>query len=132
MVVTIIATGALAVALSMRDSSQDALQSQAEALAAWLEAARAQSRAQGVAVSWRATPDGMAWDGLALEGSEALPTRWTLPDLRASSAAPVVLGPEPLIGAQTIELWLQDQPQQRVAVVTDGVRPFGLRAAAQP
>lgn len=131
-VVAIVATGALAVALSMRDSGRDALQTQAEALAAWLEAARAHSRAQGIAVVWRATPEGMAWDGLALEGSDALPTRWSAPDVRATSATPVVLGPEPLIGAHSIALWRLEQPEVRVFVATDGVRPFGLQSPGTP
>ncbi|MGQ0711377.1 MAG: pilus assembly FimT family protein [Rhodoferax sp.] len=131
-VVSIAATAAVAVGLSLRDSAQDALRAQADALAAMLEAARAQSRASGVPVRWRAQEAGFAWEGLAPQGPDALPTQWRTPGVRAHSDAPVVLGPEPLIGPQRIELWLQDQPRQRVVVASDGLRPFALRTEGAP
>ncbi len=131
-VVSIVAMGAVTVTLSMRDSGQDALRAQADALAAMLESARAQSRASGAPVHWRANEQGFSWTGLAQQGPDALPTQWRTAGVRAHSEAPVVLGPEPLIGPQRIELWLQDRPQQRVVVASDGIRPFALRTEGAP
>ena len=52
-----------------------------------------------------------------------MPTRWLDPQVSAEvvGAAGVLLGPEPLIGAQRIVLRLSDQ---RVDLVTDGLGPF--------
>lgn len=127
-VVAIIAIGSVGVGLALRDSGQTALEAQAQALAAMLETARAQSRASGVPVRWRAVPGGFAWDGLDNSGPEPLPTRWKNTNIQAHSEAPVLLGPEPLIPAQSIRLWLQAQPQFSTTVATDGVRPFSVRA----
>ena len=128
-VVAIIAIGTVGVGLALRDSGQTALETQAQALAALLETARAQSRASGVPVRWRPTPEGFAWDGLDNTGPEPLPSTWKTPGIRAQTPAPVLLGPEPLVGAQRIELWREDQPQWRLAVATDGVRPFAVAPA---
>ena len=128
-VVAIIAIGTVGVGLALRDSGQAALETQAQALAAMLETARAQSRASGVPVLWQTTAEGFAWDGLDNSGPEPLPTRWKTPGIRAHTTAPVLLGPEPLVGAQRIVLWREDQPQMRLAVATDGVRPFSVAPA---
>lgn len=125
-VVAIIAIGTVGVGLALRDSGQTALENQAQALAAMLETARAQSRASGVPVHWRLTPQGFAWDGLDNSGPEPLPTQWKTPGIRAETAAPVLLGPEPLVGAQHITLWFDGQPNLRLRVATDGVRPFAV------
>ncbi|TXH87809.1 MAG: type II secretion system protein GspH [Rhodoferax sp.] len=123
-VVAIIAIGTVGVGLALRDSGQAALENQAQALAAMLETARAQSRASGVPVQWQPTSDGFAWGGLDNSGPDPLPTRWKTPGIRAQTTAPVLLGPEPLVGAQRIVLWRDEQPQMRLSVATDGVRPF--------
>lgn len=124
-VVAIIAIGTVGVGLALRDSGQTALETQAQALAALLETARAQSRASGVPVRWRPVPGGFAWDGLDNNGPEPLPTTWKIPGIQAHAAErSVLLGPEPLIPAQQVQLWREEQPQQRVLVSTDGVRPF--------
>lgn len=127
-VVAIIAIGTVGVGLALRDSGQTALETQARALAAMLETARAQSRASGVPVRWRAVPGGFAWDGLDNTGPDALATTWKTAGIHAHSASPVLLGPEPLIPAQTIQLWREEQPQFRITVSTDGVRPFDIRS----
>lgn len=128
-VVSIIAVGTVGVGLALRDSGQAALEAQAQALAALLESARAQSRASGVPVRWRPTPGGFAWDGLDNSGPEPLPTSWKTPGIHADTRAPVLLGPEPLIPAQHVQLWREDQPQLRLRVATDGVRPFSVSSA---
>lgn len=126
-VVAIIAIGTVGVGLALRDSGQAALETQAQALAAMLETARAQSRASGVPVRWRVTPTGFAWDGLDNKGTDALPTTWRAQGIRAESEAPLLLGPEPLIGAQRVRLWREEQPQYSITVATDGLRPFDIR-----
>lgn len=130
-VVSIIAIGTVGVGLALRDSGQTALENQALALAAMLETARAQSRASGIPVHWQPTPEGFSWDGLDNSGPDPLPTRWKTPGIRAQTTAPVLLGPEPLVGAQRIVLWRDEQPQVRLSVATDGVRPFTV-APAEP
>jgi general secretion pathway protein H len=131
-VVAIIAIGTVGVGLALRDSGQTALETQARALAAMLETARAQSRASGVPVRWRVIPGGFAWDGLDNTGPEPLPNTWKTAGVQARSETPVLLGPEPLIPAQSIRLWREEQPQFIVTVATDGVRPFDVRATDAP
>ena len=66
-------------------------------------------------------------DGLDNTGPEPMPTTWKHSGIQAHSEAPVLLGPEPLIPAQSIRLWLSDQPQFSLTLATDGVRPFSVR-----
>jgi len=125
-VVALIAVATAGVALSLRDSAHTALERDAQRLAAVLEAARAQARANDVALVWQAQPHGFTLRGLPRpEATQA----WLSPDTRAQTAAPVVLGPEPLLPPQRIELYSASQPQQRLWVVTDGLRPFALQRA---
>lgn len=135
-VVAIIAIAAGVASLSLRDPTETRLQREAERLAALLEVARTQSRTLGVPVVWTpvdaSTPAPMAprpgdqaaqfrFAGLPDEAD--LPHRWLsagiqveMPDNRQ-----IVLGPEPLIGAQRIVLRLADQ---RLSLDTDGLGPF--------
>lgn len=57
-----------------------------------------------------------------------MPTRWLAPGVEAqvAGATALVLGPEPLIGAQRVDLRLEDQ---RLALATDGLGPFVLVSA---
>jgi len=128
-VVAIVAIASAGVAFSLRDASQTRLDQEAQRLAALLEAGRAQSRASGVLMRWRSTPQGFAFDGLAA-GTAALPTTWQNAETQAHSSTPVVLGPESLIGPQQVRLWLQDNPTRSLWVATDGVRPFAVRNTA--
>ena len=41
----------------------------------------------------------------------------------------LLLGPEPVIGAQQTLLSLSSQPGRILVVATDGLRPFAVRAA---
>lgn len=125
-VVAFIAVGTVGVGLALRDSEQAALEAQAQALAALLESGRAQSRATGVPVRWKPVPSGFEWVGLDNSGPDALPTTWRTEGIQAQVAAPLLLGPEPLIGAQSVQLWRTEQPQQRITVATNGVGPFAI------
>jgi general secretion pathway protein H len=131
-VVAIVALASVGVTLSLRDSAQTQLDTEAQRLAALLESARAQSRTVGVPVTWRPTTAGFAFEGLpaARENSKAptLPNQWQTTDVSASVTRPVLLGPEPLIPPQRVRLWMRAQPERVLWVVTDGVRPFTVQA----
>ena len=128
MVISIVALATAGVSMAMRDSSQTQLEREAQRLAALLESARAQSRASGMAVRWRTTADGFQFDGLP---RDALPSRWLGEGVAVSAAggnAALRLGPEPLIGRQHVVLTLAQQPERRLWVATDGLRPFAVQA----
>ena len=131
-VVAIIAVATAGVSLSLRDTSQTALEREAQRLAVLFESARAQSRASGTAVIWRPTADGFRFEGLA---PGALPTRWLEVGTRAGANVAIQLGPEPIIGAQAVEIVSggqdQSQPARVLRIATDGLRPFALQTAAQ-
>ncbi|MFM9880778.1 MAG: prepilin-type N-terminal cleavage/methylation domain-containing protein [Burkholderiaceae bacterium] len=139
-VVAIIALASAGVGFALRSSEEAALEREGQRLAALLEAGRAQSRASGVAALWRPTPGGFRFDGLQ---QQDLPSRWLHETTRAtlesaatrrSGAAPpqaLVLGPEPLIGPQSVLLQSADQPDKRLRVATDGLRPFAVVLAGQ-
>jgi general secretion pathway protein H len=127
-VVALIAVATAGVSLSLRDSAADALERDAQRLAAVLESARAQSRASGAAVHWLAQGNGFALQGLP---RMAPAQNWLSEHTRVQSAAPVVLGPEPLIPPQRIELYSAHQPQQRLWVGSDGLQPFAVLRSPQ-
>jgi general secretion pathway protein H len=115
----------------LRDSGNDTVEREGERLAALLESARAQSRASGITVRWRLTPDGPAdfsFDGLPVG---ALPSVWLAPGISAqpmagdgSAVAALQLGPEPIIPAQQVLLTAQGAPPHSVRIGTDGLHPF--------
>lgn len=126
-VVALVAIAAGVVSLALRDPTQARLENEAARLAALLEGARAESRASGVAVRWQPLRANDAqhfrFDGLG--ASTQLPTHWLDAQVSAEvlGADAVQLGPEPLIGAQTIVLRLADN---RLELRTDGLGPFSV------
>ncbi len=132
-VIAIIALATAGVGLALRDSGQTILDREAERLAVLLESARAQSRANGVAVRWRPTPQGpgnFTFDGLP---TDALPSEWLANGIAAlplaadgSAAAALQLGPDPIIAAQQVLLTIEGPPALSVRIGTDGLRPFAL------
>jgi general secretion pathway protein H len=119
-VVAVIAVGAAGVALSLRDASATALEREADRLAAVLDAARAQSRASGVALYFRPTPEGFLIEGM--QGAKV--QAWLSQGVQVQSASAVELGPEPIIAPSRIVLSLGEQTR---AVSTDGLLPFRTR-----
>ena len=117
----IIALGSAGVVLALRNEAAVRLEREAVRLAALLEGARAVSRASGAHAVWIIVPGGFRFQGLP---GPPLPTRWLDSKTDASVRAPVLLGPEPVIGPQSIVLRLADQPLQSLQVATDGVGPF--------
>lgn len=122
-VVAIIAMASAGVGLALRDTAGNTLEREAQRLAALFEAGRAQSRASGVPLRWRALERGFRFEG-ALPGS--LPEHWLSDQTVVAARAIVVLGPEPIIGAQELVLRTAAQPQVAWRVATDGVRPFAV------
>ena len=125
-VVAIIALATAGVGFALRDSATGDLERDAQRLAALLESARAQSRMSGNAVRWHATPTGFAFEGLP---GSTLPDRWLSADTLSPAAEPINLGPDPIIGPQSIRILSARQPDRSLALVTDGVRPFTAVAA---
>ena len=121
-VLAIVAIASAGVVLTLRDSTATDLERDAQRLSAVLASARAQSRMQGTPVWWRPSSNGFLIDGL--QPPQAAQT-WLSPDTNSSSPA-VVLGPEPVIDAQTIVLESRRQAATRVQLSTDGLRPFAV------
>ena len=126
LVVVLIAVASAVASLSLRDPAATRLEQEAARLVALLEAARSEARASGLQASWepRAGPTGGAgFRFVGLPASSDLPNQWLTAGVSAdvTGARAVVLGPEPLIGAQRIVLRLDDQ---RLVLATDGIGPF--------
>ena len=126
-VVSIIAIASAGVSFAVRDAAGTALDRDAQRLAALLESARARSRLTGQPVRWVATDTGFRFEGLP---PRALPEQWLSSDTRVASRGVLVLGPEPVIGRQSVDLASADRPGVTVRVGTDGLRPFAVRTEA--
>lgn len=134
-VLAILAVASAGAVLALRNSGDARLEQEALRLAALFEAARAQSRASGIPIEWQVQRDGFVFRGAA-PGS--LPAQWLgASDTRVAGGpgdSRIVLGPEPMIAAQTLTLTSIARPQQRLRVFSDGLRPFAVAsdAAAAP
>ena len=140
-VVAIIALASAVVTLALRDPSDTQLEKEGARLAALFESARAEARASGLAVRWfprsiTADRAGAAdvpadFTFVGLPASAGLPQRWLSEGVSASviGAPDVVLGPEPLIGAQRLTLRLGDS---RLTLATDGLGPFAVSSDDAP
>ena len=125
-VVAMIAIASAIASLALRDPATTRLEQEAARLVALLEAARTEARASGLSASWqpRVDQDGVAgfrFDGLP--PSTEPQTNWLTSGVTADipGARAVLLGPEPLIGAQRIVLRLNERT---LTVATDGLGPF--------
>jgi general secretion pathway protein H len=91
------------------------------------------------------TATGFRFDGLPATRSEPdLPRDWLDADTRAriehaaggagrtanGDPEALLLGPDPIIEPQAVTLYSASQPEQRVRLATDGVRPFAVQAGA--
>jgi len=111
--------------LALRDPAASRLDQEAARLGALLEAGRAEARASGVMVRFEVATPGAAesFRFVGLPPRVELPRHWLHPGVQARilGARVLVLGPEPLIGAQRIELQLGER---RLILATDGLAPF--------
>ncbi|MDR0457670.1 MAG: prepilin-type N-terminal cleavage/methylation domain-containing protein [Burkholderiaceae bacterium] len=135
-VIAIVALATALAALALPASGSRALARDADRLAALLEAARAQSRAAGVPVTWRPAPGGFTFSGLPASTTTdgaPWPNRWldanTQAALLTPGGAPLVLGPDPVIGPQAVLLYPAGKSAPRLRVSTDGLRPFTVENA---
>ena len=129
LVVAIMAVAAAGVSFSLRDSGQTELEREGQRLAALLESGRSRSLTSGVPVRWRVTVAGFVFEGLP---AGDLPSAWLASDVAAEGAASLLLGPEPIIGPQSVRLVSTTSPGRSVRVMTDGVRPFSVQADTTP
>lgn len=136
LVVSIIVMVSAGVGFALRDNRLSQLEREAQRLVALLESARAQSRATGLPVYWHADSSGFEFIGLPppkAAGNDAdtpaagktLVTPWLGEATSVRDAAPVTLGPEPIIDRQQIVLL---QADQSLRIATDGLRPFAIQA----
>ena len=125
-VIAIIAVGSAGVAFALRDAGGNALERDAQRLAALLESARARSRLSGEPVRWVAADDGFRFEGLP---PDTLPHEWLAHDTQVSGRRVLVLGPEPVIGPQAVVLTSAEHPDRALRVATDGLRPFTVGPA---
>jgi len=130
-VIALIAIGTAAVSFTLRDSAETVLERDAERLAALFESARARSRASGMPVKWHpaTTPTSTHATGFVFEGlpPKTLPNHWLSPQTQVDAAAVVVLGPDPIIGPQSVMLRANER---QLWVSTDGLQPFKVKRVA--
>jgi general secretion pathway protein H len=132
-VIALIAVSVAAASLALRDPAATQLEREAERLATLLESARAEARASGIAARWEidAGSEVQGFRFVGLPAKAQWPQRWLDDDVSAEivGARALLLGPEPMIGAQRVVLTLDER---RIVVGTDGLGPFGIIAAATP
>ncbi len=120
-VVAIIVIGSAGVMFALRDAAATELELGALRLASLLEAGRAQSRARGKPLRWRAVEGGFRFEGA---GDNGLPTQWLSQRVQIRGTPVLVLGPEPLIGPQSVSILSPISPDREIVIQTDGLRPF--------
>ena len=131
-VLAIVALASAVATLALRDPQASALEQEADRLSALFEAARAEARASGLPLLWvpaqGRTPESGSEGApgfrfVGLPAAAGLPQHWLTPGVEAEviGAKALVLGPEPMIGAQRVALRLADR---RLTLVTDGMGPF--------
>jgi general secretion pathway protein H len=125
-VLSIAAMATAMAALALRDQGQQALQREGERLIALLEGQRAWSRSSGQPVRWVAVEGGFVFQGRVPARpperwlSEGVQVQW--PQVGAERA--LVLGPEPILAAQSVVLRLREQ---QLRLSTDGLAPFQVQ-----
>ena len=135
-VLAIIGLATAGVSLALPDARP--IERDAQRLAALLESARAQARASGIPLQWRATARGFDFTGsgrLPAGSDDPLSARdWLAEGLQAqverpAGATTLQLGPEPIIAAQTVRLHLGER---ELWLATDGFGAFSVQASATP
>ena len=125
-VLSIAARATAMAALALRDQGEQALQREGERLIALLEGQRAWSRSSGQAVRWVPVEGGFVFQGRAPTRpaerwlSQGVQVQW--PPTSAERA--LVLGPEPILAAQSVVLKLREQ---ELRLSTNGLAPFQVQ-----
>lgn len=132
-VVAIIAITTAVASLALPNPAGSRLEREAARLIAFLESARAEARAGGLTVIWipRADTADKDFQFLGLPPSMTPSLTWMEREVKAEvvGGRSIVLGPEPVIGAQSIVLRLDDQ---QLVIATDGLSPFDTVLGQQP
>jgi general secretion pathway protein H len=132
MVLLLVAMTTGLIGLSLRDDDGVRLEREAQRLSALIEAARAQARASGLVVHFEFTgeaarddagADSLAFRFVGLPDGALPPGRWLQSGTRGQilGARSLLLGPEPLIGRQRIQL---SHGEAHLILITDGLGPF--------
>lgn len=126
-VVALIAITTAVVAFAVPDPSSTRLEREAARLTAVLESARVQARSGAMTVVWLPQPNGKGDDYQFIGLPDAfMPSlKWDAREVKAEvvGAKSIVLGPEPVIGAQSVILRLEDR---QIIIGTDGLSPFDV------
>ena len=124
-VVAMIAITVSVVSFAVPDPSSTRLEREAARLVAILESARMQARSGALTVLWVPQPRGDEADYQFIGLPVALmpPLRWLTPEVRVEvvGGRSIILGPEPVIGAQSLVLRLEDR---QLVIGTDGLSAF--------
>lgn len=131
-VVAMIAITTAVVTFAIPDPSSTRLEREAARLIALLESARTQARAGAMTVLWMPQVNGPDADFQFLGLPPQLQPnnlKWLSPDVRAEvvGGRSIVLGPEPVIGAQSVILRLDGK---QIVVGTDGLGAFDVVTGA--
>ncbi len=122
-VLVIIGLAATGITMGMRSSDEMALYQEAERVSAALETGRVQSRARGVAAEFVTSEKGFIVKSPNAGIDESKVQPWLKPGTSASGNVPTVLGPEPILPAQTVVLSLG---AYSVRISSQGLRPFAV------
>ena len=134
-VVAIIAIASAGVMMAVPDASATALEREALRLSALLDSARAQSRASGLAITWKPTAGGFEFEGAAkiknsntgeMEDVVKYPKTWLNMETTVDASSRLALGPEPVIAQQELVLRHADRS---LTLSTDGIRPFAVKSS---
>ena len=68
--------------------------------------------------------------GMSIIGEKFKNNEVLVPEVLVAARAMVLLGPEPIIGAQELVLRTAAQPELALRIATDGVRPFAVQTLA--
>lgn len=124
-VMLIMALGAALASLSLTPSNKQHLNDEASRLIALLESAKAQARASSLNVTLGLSPNGFYFAGLSQNPLNPSFYPWLYPHTQAQlETGPVILGPEALTPPAVIVLSDTADPQQVIALASDGLRPF--------
>lgn len=126
-VVAMIAITTAVVSFAVPDPAATRLEREAARLVALLESARTQARAGAMTVLW--IPQGQEAEAdyqfLGLPPAMMPSLKWLEPEVRAEvvGGRSIVLGPEPVIGAQSVILRLD---ARQIIIGTDGLGSFDV------
>ena len=131
-VVSLVALATAGVSMALRDTSASQLEREGQRVAALLEAARAQARANGVAAIWKTMPGGFAidqterpWLASGTMAQLERATQRTPTEANNPNTQRMVLGPEPLMSPASLRLTLEGRS---LWLRTDGLRPFSVHS----